>query len=83
MPEGRRERYRSRADIVAEILQIANDGVIKTKIMYKAFLSFSQVNDYISTLTGNGLLEFDEKQQLYKTTKIGHKFLTKYEILRL
>ena len=34
-------KYRSRTDIAAAMLEIALDGAIKTKIMYKAFLSFS------------------------------------------
>jgi len=32
-------KYRNRTEIVANILDAANGGATKTKIMYKAFLS--------------------------------------------
>ena len=41
-------KYRSRTDIVALILEATKDGAAKTKIMYKAFLSYSQLKDYLS-----------------------------------
>jgi predicted transcriptional regulator len=34
-------KYRSRTEIVAMILDAANGGATKTKIMYKAFLSYA------------------------------------------
>jgi predicted transcriptional regulator len=76
-------KYRSRLDIAADILNAANDGVIKTKIMYLAYLSFDQVKEYISTLTANGLLEFDAKQRVFKTTNKGREFLAKYKKLKI
>jgi len=36
-------KYRSRTDIVGLILEAANGGATKTKIMYKAFLSYAQL----------------------------------------
>ena len=33
-------KYRSRMDIASEILEIAEGGALKTRIMYSAFLSF-------------------------------------------
>ena len=36
-------KYRSRTEIVSNILEAANGGVTKTKIMYKAFLSYNQL----------------------------------------
>ena len=43
-------KYRSRTDIAAAILEIALDGSIKTKITYRAFLSFPQLKEYLSVL---------------------------------
>jgi predicted transcriptional regulator len=43
-------KYRSRTDIVATILDIANDGSTNTKIMYKAYLSYAQLKEYLSIL---------------------------------
>ncbi|HKG71457.1 MAG TPA: winged helix-turn-helix domain-containing protein [Nitrososphaeraceae archaeon] len=55
-------RYRSRTEIITQILEIVNDGsssssrfgdggVSKTKIMYKAFLSYNQLKEYLAVLT--------------------------------
>ena len=43
-------RYRSRSDIAALILEAANGGAAKTKIMYKAFLSYVQLKQYLNIL---------------------------------
>ncbi|MGA7008346.1 MAG: winged helix-turn-helix domain-containing protein [Nitrososphaeraceae archaeon] len=49
-------KYRSRTDITGLILEAANGGATKTKIMYKAFLSFAQLKEYLAMLTQNGLI---------------------------
>jgi predicted transcriptional regulator len=49
-------KYRSRTDIVSQILEAANGGATKTKIMYKAYLSYAQLKEYLSVLVENGLL---------------------------
>ena len=67
--------YRSRTDITAQILEAANGGVTKTKIMYKAFLSYAQLKEYLAVLVQNGLLDYDHSNQSYKTTGKGLKFL--------
>jgi predicted transcriptional regulator len=43
-------KYRSRTEIVGNILDAANGGATKTKIMYKAFLSYVQLKEYLSVL---------------------------------
>jgi predicted transcriptional regulator len=71
-------KYRSRTDIVSQILEAANGGTTKTKIMYKAYLSYAQLKEYLSVLVENGLLEFDKGGQSYKTTAKGLLFLKTY-----
>lgn len=71
-------KYRSRTDITAQILEAANGGVTKTKIMYKAFLSYAQLKEYLTVLIENGLLEYLEGEQIYKTTEKGNRFLKIY-----
>jgi predicted transcriptional regulator len=71
-------KYRSRTDITAQILEAANGGVTKTKIMYKAFLSYAQLKEYLTVLVQNGLLEYHEGVQAYKTTDKGNRFLKIY-----
>ena len=42
--------YRSRTEIVAMILDAANGGTTKTKIMYNACLSYNQLKEYLTML---------------------------------
>jgi len=71
-------KYRSRTDIVSQILEAANGSATKTKIMYKAYLSYAQLKEYLSVLVENGLLEFEKGTQTYKTTSKGLQFLKTY-----
>jgi predicted transcriptional regulator len=68
-------KYRSRTEIVAMILEAANGGTTKTKIMYKAFLSYAQLKEYLSVLAENNLIEYLDGSQTYKTTEKGLNFL--------
>lgn len=78
-------RRRDRHDIVAEILKTARDGRIKTHIMYKAKLSYSQINTYLKWLVQKDFLEnktIARKRQvitLYKTTSKGLLFMDSIE----
>ncbi|HEV8404276.1 MAG TPA: winged helix-turn-helix domain-containing protein [Nitrososphaera sp.] len=67
-------KYRSRTEIASHILEAANGGATKTKIMYKAFLSFSQLKEYLGILVLNDLLAND-LPAIYKTTSKGLRFL--------
>jgi len=53
-------------------------GATKTKIMYKAFLSSSQLKEYLAMLMENSLLEFEEERLFYRTTEKGIRFLQMY-----
>jgi predicted transcriptional regulator len=68
-------KYRSRTEIVSMILEAANGGATKTKIMYKAFLSYAQLKEYLSVLIENNLLEYLEGVQTYRTTEKGFNLL--------
>ena len=73
-------KYRSRTEIVGLILEAANGGgATKTKIMYKAFLSFAQLREYLTTLQDNGLVEYEGGMQTYRTTEKGLRLLDIYE----
>jgi predicted transcriptional regulator len=43
-------RSRSKTGIAALILEAANGGAAKTKIMYKAFLSYVHLKEYLDVL---------------------------------
>ncbi|HJW19486.1 MAG TPA: DUF4364 family protein [Candidatus Nitrosotalea sp.] len=72
-------KYRSRTDIVAMILQSAHNGVTKTKIMYKAYLSYTQVKEYLAFLQDNHLIKYEEGNQIYRITDKGRNFLDAYD----
>ena len=83
--ENERKR-RNRLYIIAEILTIAKEGSLKTQIMYRANLSFAQLNDYLSFLFKIGLLQIQNRhgKKIYKTVAKGFKYLEKYkEIINL
>jgi predicted transcriptional regulator len=72
-------KYRSRTDIVGLVLEAANGGrATKTKIMYKAFLSYAQLKEYLTVLLENGLIEYEEGMQLFRTTEKGIHVLRMY-----
>jgi predicted transcriptional regulator len=71
-------KYRSRTEITSQILEVAIMGVTKTKIMYKAFLSYAQLKEYLDVLLTNGLLDYDKKDEIFKTTEKGLRFLRIY-----
>ncbi|CAN5446883.1 hypothetical protein BH18THE1_BH18THE1_11560 [soil metagenome] len=68
-------KYRSRTEIVSMILEAANGGATKTKIMYKAFLSYAQLKEYLTLLIENNLLEYLEGSNVYKTNEKGFDLL--------
>lgn len=72
-------KYRSRMDIAADVLEVAQGGAIKTRIMYKAFLSFPQLKEYLELLQDGGLLDYVAEEKEYYTTEKGRQFLKMYK----
>jgi predicted transcriptional regulator len=60
---------------VGNILDAANGGATKTKIMYTAFLSYNQLKEYFSILIENNLIEYLDGTRTFKTTEKGLNFL--------
>ena len=71
-------KYRSRTDIVSQMLEAANGGATKTKIMYSAYLSYGQLKEYLAVLIEGGLIEYQPAEQKHRTTDKGIKFLDTY-----
>jgi len=75
------DRRRDRHDIIAEILKTAVNGKIKTHIMYRAKLSYSQINEYLPLLVEKGFLENarvprgKQRATVYRTTSKGLQFI--------
>ena len=68
-------KYRSRTEIVGNILDAANGRATKTKIMYKAFLSYGQLKEYLSVLIENNLIEYLDGNRTFQTTEKGLNYL--------
>jgi len=77
-------RRRDRLYIMAEILEIALEGVLKTQVMYRANLSFAQLNEYLRLLLDLKLLELvgNTEKNIYKTTSKGVRYLQSYRKIR-
>jgi len=80
-------KRRDRHDIILEILKTAIQGKIKTHIMYKAKLSYAQLNDYLPTLVANGFLENTTiknkkySRKVFITTSKGLRFIENFETM--
>ena len=68
-------KNRSSDEIIASILQAAYGGAAKTTIMYKAFITYDQLNEFLSLLVEKGLIEYREGERSFKTTDKGISFL--------
>jgi len=79
-PSSPSSKRRDKLLIIAEILGIAKDGTLKTQIMYRANLSFTQLNDYLRFMLKINLLEkiLQNDKETYKATAKGFDFLQRY-----
>jgi predicted transcriptional regulator len=73
-------KRRDKLYIIAEILEIARDGTLKTQIMYRANLSFAQLNGYLNFMLKTNLLDkiVINDREVYKASEKGINFLTRY-----
>ena len=67
---------------MGNILDAANGGISKTKIMYIAFLSYGQLKEYLSILIENNLIEYLDGDNKFKTTEKGLNYLNMYNEIR-
>jgi predicted transcriptional regulator len=95
-------KYRSKIDIIGHILEAVNSraydtGLTKSKIMYSVFLSYAQLQGYLSDLVEKGLIEQYQKEPqgekkdkvkerpsnyyYYRITNKGRRFLQIYRDL--
>ena len=64
---------------MSQILRVANGvGATKTKVMYKVFLNYVQLKEFLTVLTDSDLLSYDGDTQIFKTTEKGLRFLQIY-----
>ncbi len=75
-------KYRSSTEIIDTILRSLDSGATRTRIMYKAYLSYSQLKEYLSLLQNRELLKYEEGSQVYTITEKGLRFMNAYDEIR-
>ena len=71
--------YRSRLDIIADILRVVSQNAKKTQIMYQANLSYKVLQRYLKNITAASLISFETAEQCYVLTSKGQDFLEAYK----
>ena len=71
--------YRTKIDIIADILEAASKNAKKTQIMYQANLSFKVLQKYLKRTIDASLINFQEEDRYYILTSKGKVFLDSYK----
>jgi len=70
-------KYRSKLQIIADILLVASNGAKKTQIMYQANLSYTLLSRYLTEVIKAGLVSFTS-EDCYRLTDKGREFLDRF-----
>ena len=70
-------KNRDRVSIVAAILEVADSGVSKTRIMFGANLSFKLLEKYLGVVVGAGFVRVEGSR--FVLTEYGQEFLERYK----
>src|SRR5919206_2209438 len=74
-------KHRTETEIIALILEAINNNssrATQTRIMYEAFLSYTQLKGYLSSLLVRDLIEYQKEDRFYTITEKGMHFLQVY-----
>jgi len=76
-------KHRSKIEIIADILEsIMNDSTLSTsKLMFKAFLSYRQMKEYLPFLLQNDFIKHDDNDGTLRIADKGLRFLEMYNRL--
>jgi predicted transcriptional regulator len=72
-------KYRSSTEIIDSMLRSIRSGATKTHIMYRAYMSYSQLKEYLKLLEERQLIIYEPGSQLYLLTEKGLKFMDAYD----
>jgi predicted transcriptional regulator len=78
------ENNRGKLEIMADVVYLSTSGIKKTHIMYKANLSYEQINRYLRELLKLQFIEnaIDDGAVIYRATEKGRLFLHYYNMMR-
>lgn len=71
-------KYRSRLQIIADVLSVAADGAKKVQIMFKANLSYALLCRYLAEVVDAGLVRLEDDPNRYRLTRKGREFLERF-----
>jgi len=71
-------KYRSRLEIVADVLGVVSGGARKTQIMYQANLSYKLLVRYLKDVIDMGLVKM-KGEDTYELTEKGSDFLREFK----
>jgi predicted transcriptional regulator len=75
--------HRSRSEIIASILEVANGNRVRlTEILYKTFLAHGYLREYLVLLVEKDLIEYLQGERTYKTTAKGMRLLRIFTEMR-
>lgn len=79
-----RLKKRSSLDIISTILEAANGGIGKTRLLEKANLTTAQFEKYLQLLVSKKLVEkgVENGRPRYKTTEMGLRYVELYSALK-
>jgi predicted transcriptional regulator len=72
-------KYRSSTEIIDSMLRSIRSGATKTHIMYRAYMSYSQLKEYLKLLEERQLIKYEPGSQLYVLTEKGLRFMNAYD----
>ena len=61
--------------IILETITSREEGITKTQLMYKSFMSYIQLVEHLTVLRRSGLIEYNPSTSTYKTTTRGLRLL--------
>jgi len=72
----RKLKYRSRSEIISNILRVvASSKATKTRLMYGAQLSYTQIEEYMGFILQQGLINQVPETNLYQLSEKGMQYL--------
>jgi predicted transcriptional regulator len=78
----RQPRHRTRSEIIPSILEVTNGNKVKiTEIELKVYLPYNIIKEYLAHLIHCGLIEYIEKEKVYKTTPKGVQVIRTYHMM--
>jgi predicted transcriptional regulator len=77
LPEiGHLESPYEKLDTIKRILESTQSyGVQEQGLMYASYLSYMQIDEYLSSMVTTGLLRYDRESRMYRITAKGIDFL--------